>query len=699
MSKPRPANSSSVSLFPFLAVLVCAMGALIFLLIVTTRRIRIQAVARAAAIRVEQESATTADVPPPEEPEPPPEILAVVPELPPEPEPKAVIIDPPRLPDPDDEVKARLAALVDQRDERERLYNSQQELAAKQRDKRTKMTSQIDKSAAALNRLTAKRRDSQRAATAIVAVKTSMDDQIKKSLQQIRQVRAEQAEADSKYAFVPYDGKSGTTLRPILIECTNKSIRFVPEDIKLTPADLNGFTQSYNPVLAGARALVQHWYEWNLNQPQPSAESEPYILLLVRPNGSLSFYIARKLLARLGRPFGYELIEDDFPLALPDPDPDAVKACQAAIDRALSQRAELLAEIARGNSLRSAGQLRLQRGTGEFQFEDDPIGRAGRGANSSSTNPDGSTKAGTVRPVPAPLPRRPGPLGGGATASQRFFGSNEFSRRATGTGDGNGIRGDAENVNGNGNNGQSDRGVGPSTTRDSSQTGNGRNDKAASRVPNPMDRIGQGNPNGKRNKAAGVGSEMANQQGVESGKTGTVATPRPHKSPTDAARPSGGNSTGDSASNSAAPGGPGQQIPSFAPLSLGNSRSRNQRGSQSRRWGHFNPRAGIGLERRLTVYVQADRVAIGRSIVRSDGDTLPEQFVAQVIHAIDQNARAWGNPPRNFYWVPMIKFRVSPGGNIHYERLRRELNKVGLSVAVDHTLGTPQANEGPVIQP
>ena len=49
MSGSRARTSNSVSLFPFLAVLVCAMGALIFLLIVTTRRIRSEALARAAA--------------------------------------------------------------------------------------------------------------------------------------------------------------------------------------------------------------------------------------------------------------------------------------------------------------------------------------------------------------------------------------------------------------------------------------------------------------------------------------------------------------------------------------------------------------------------------------------------------------------------------------------------------------------------
>ena len=45
----RPKTSQSVALFPFLAVLVCTMGALIFLLLVTTRMIRNIAIAQAAA--------------------------------------------------------------------------------------------------------------------------------------------------------------------------------------------------------------------------------------------------------------------------------------------------------------------------------------------------------------------------------------------------------------------------------------------------------------------------------------------------------------------------------------------------------------------------------------------------------------------------------------------------------------------------
>ena len=45
----RPKSSQSVALFPFLAVLVCTMGSLIFLLLVTTRMLNDRAADQAVA--------------------------------------------------------------------------------------------------------------------------------------------------------------------------------------------------------------------------------------------------------------------------------------------------------------------------------------------------------------------------------------------------------------------------------------------------------------------------------------------------------------------------------------------------------------------------------------------------------------------------------------------------------------------------
>ena len=53
----RPANNAAgVSLFPVLAVLVCTMGSLILLLLVTTKRIRAAAIEKARQVVVPEET-------------------------------------------------------------------------------------------------------------------------------------------------------------------------------------------------------------------------------------------------------------------------------------------------------------------------------------------------------------------------------------------------------------------------------------------------------------------------------------------------------------------------------------------------------------------------------------------------------------------------------------------------------------------
>ena len=46
---------------------------------------------------------------------------------------------------------------------------------------------------------------------------------------------------------------------PILIECANGHITFLQEGIKLSRADVSGFSPAYNPLRAGAQALLDYW--------------------------------------------------------------------------------------------------------------------------------------------------------------------------------------------------------------------------------------------------------------------------------------------------------------------------------------------------------------------------------------------------------------------------------------------------------
>jgi hypothetical protein len=105
-----------------------------------------------------------------------------------------------------------------------------------------------------------------------------------------------------------------------------------------------------------------------------------------------------------------------------------------------------------------------------------------------------------------------------------------------------------------------------------------------------------------------------------------------------------------------------------------------------------NRGARIGFEREITVRVEADRLVVGKDfVIRIREEQTQKDLVDEVIETIDVHARSWGQAPENFYWVPTIRFLVSPGGNQHYERLHGPLSRFGLSSRVDFTLQSSQS--------
>jgi hypothetical protein len=92
----------------------------------------------------------------------------------------------------------------------------------------------------------------------------------------------------------------------------------------------------------------------------------------------------------------------------------------------------------------------------------------------------------------------------------------------------------------------------------------------------------------------------------------------------------------------------------------------------------------------VTIQVQADRIFVGHQPpIPSDHYLSSRELSAAVIGMLDRDARTWGPPPENFYWVPHINFVVSPGGNIPYERIRPAIERHGLISSVDYRLDAP----------
>ena len=89
-----------------------------------------------------------------------------------------------------------------------------------------------------------------------------------------------------------------------------------------------------------------------------------------------------------------------------------------------------------------------------------------------------------------------------------------------------------------------------------------------------------------------------------------------------------------------------------------------------RRWGHSDPRASIGFEREISVEVYPDHLIVGGAyLVRTEKARTPDQISVWMLEAIERTARSWGWPPKSFYWVPTLKFRVAYGAESLYRGL------------------------------
>lgn len=384
----RRESEHSVSLFPFLAVLVCAMGALILLLLVMTRRIRQQAELRAERERAAA-VATVIDAVP--KPLPAPPVLAISPPaLPPLPPPKVVIrrrtppqpAPPPIVVDPTYDQRLATRQAKHEQAEQELRHNWSErieELTARKarlegglhelREEQARQQSQLDQ---LTRRLASTRTESagrsgaeadlQKSLQALAEKHASVRAEIDSVAQRLQQAQARRAaQQASQYTIVPFDARTGTTRRPIVIECRGDQLRFVSEGITLTAHDLDGFIPHFNPLSAGVQVLADSYSRSDKGQP-------PYVLLVVRPEGTISFYAARMFLQPLNIPFGYELVGSDQQFTWAQTDPRLVEECRRAIDEVLQDRSRV-AQLSR-TSGRYEEPVRVRTGTGEFRLDE-----------------------------------------------------------------------------------------------------------------------------------------------------------------------------------------------------------------------------------------------------------------------------------------------------------------------------------------
>lgn len=349
----RSKESLALQVFPFLAVLVCTMGSLIFLLLVTTRQIRERAVAFAAYAVAQQELAAAESVAPPpaaEEPEPEPEPAPII-VIPPQPVRKS---KPVKLPNQDYALalanrereqfdlntkwKLRVDQLVKTRNGHRQVLDRHRQQITETIDGSNALKSEVDRLETQLGQVSGEAAEISTLSEKEEEARRQLEKQILELKKQLRAAEVAELTDSEKFQVIPFDPLTGTTRRPIFLECTDEGIRFLPEDITITAADLAGFTNRVNPLAAGTGALINYWAARHQHKRNANADQEPYVLILVRPSGICAYYVAMKMLESIRTQHGYELIDDSISLQIPEVDAGAKAACQAAVDRLLAER-------------------------------------------------------------------------------------------------------------------------------------------------------------------------------------------------------------------------------------------------------------------------------------------------------------------------------------------------------------------------
>jgi hypothetical protein len=293
-------NSSAVSLFPFLAVLVCTMGALIVLLVVMAQQAQVRAsrtTQHATGSAAEQQA----------------EIAQLTSRL-------------------EDLAHSRSAVTQHVTDDR-RVLSHLEDHIERLRDRLAEVKIAAEQLVDDGNSSAEQR---QRDAAEVARLQRL----IAEAQQQLAESRLEAERKRRHYAIVPYRGKNGTDRRPIYIECRSDAVIVQPEGVVLKPADFDPPLGPGNPLAAAVRAAREYLAE--SNTADGGVAADPYPLLLVRPDGVAAYYKAREALASWDADFGYELVDADWTLALPVADPLLAQRESRAVEVARHRREQLI---------------------------------------------------------------------------------------------------------------------------------------------------------------------------------------------------------------------------------------------------------------------------------------------------------------------------------------------------------------------
>lgn len=299
--RAAPNEAAKFSLFPFLAVLLCVMGALIVLLIVIAQRTHDLAQQRSQDSEADKASQIERE-----------------------------------------DLAWRIEQVLQSRDQTAAQLAEQRAGLAHIEDHARRLREKYRQLEQAAHDLEKSLASPTPAAQALDAELAAIQARIQETARQLDEKRRA-PQPSGGFAIIPYEGPNGTQRRPMYIECTDAGIILQPEGVVLTADDFLGPLGPGNPLAASMRAAREHLLR---NRNTDARESgEPYPLLLIRPDGIGAYYVARASLSSWGTEFGYEFVDQDWKLEYPPVDPELLAVTKAAAEDA-RQRQRMLARAA-----------------------------------------------------------------------------------------------------------------------------------------------------------------------------------------------------------------------------------------------------------------------------------------------------------------------------------------------------------------
>ena len=205
-----------------------------------------------------------------------------------------------------------------------------------------------------------------------------MQKLIAETKSEVEELKKQQGEQFKSYSIVPYKGLNGTRRQPIYIECRGDQVLLQPEGVALLPEDFAKPLGVGNPLAAALRASREYYARDDPNAGL-DPDAEPYPLIIIRPDGVLAYYGVREAIRSWDSDFGYEMVDADWDLKFPAPNPALYDLQKQAVDRA-RLRKELLARAAPraygGTGTRNGGDYGQRGGGGGQPYDGSVLGNA-----------------------------------------------------------------------------------------------------------------------------------------------------------------------------------------------------------------------------------------------------------------------------------------------------------------------------------